>query len=121
MARPGTFVQGDPRINRSGKNKNADKELLRKALEAEGIKRNKPFWEKVAEAAYDDKSLMAAVCKKFIPDMSTTEHSGELHVTEMPTVKIDGENLEIDIGDDPGSPADSCDPPPAETVHNSDK
>lgn len=116
-----SFVKGDPRINRKGRSPNADKDLLRKALEAEGLKRGKPFWDKVAEAAYDDKGLMAAICKKFVPDMSSTEHSGELHVTEMPTVKLDGQNLEIDIGDDPGSSSDSSDPPPTEAVHNSDQ
>lgn len=102
-----SFKPGDPRINRKGRLPNADKDLLRKALEAEGIKRRQPFWEKVAEVAYSDKSIMAVVAKKFVPDMNTTEHSGEIHVTEMPTVQVGGEDLEIDIGNDPASSQDT--------------
>lgn len=102
-----SFKPGDPRINRKGRLPNADKDLLRAALQREGEKRGKPFWEKVAEAAYDNPSLMSAICKKFVPDMSQTEHSGEVHVTEMPTIKVDGEPLEFDIGSDPGSSTDA--------------
>ena len=116
MANP--FVKGDPRINRKGRPKNAEKELLRKALEKEGVARGKDFWEVVAKAAFDDKGLMAAVCKKFIPDMSSTEHSGEINVTEMPTVKVDGNELEIDIGSDPGTAEDSGHPEQTDPVHN---
>lgn len=105
----GNFVKGDPRINRKGRSKNADKDLLRAALEREGIKRGINFWDKVAEVAYTDKGLMTAVCKKFVPDMSSTEHSGEINVNEMPTVKINGEEQEIDIGSDPGNSSDSED------------
>lgn len=102
------FVKGDPRINRNGRPKNAEKELLRKALEKEGVARGKDFWEVVAKAAFDDKGLMAAICKKFVPDMSSTEHSGEIsHVTEMPTVQVDGKDLEVDIGSEPNPASDS--------------
>lgn len=117
-----TFIKGDPRINRNGRPKNAEKEMLRKALEAEGVKRNKPFWEKVAEAAYDDKGLMAAICKKFVPDMSSTEHSGEInHVTEMPTVKVGDTDLEIDIGSDPAPPSDIGPAPEAAPISDGDQ
>lgn len=105
-----TFVKGDPRINRKGRPTNPEKDKLRKALEEEGVKRGKDFWQKVAETAYDDKGLMAAVCKKFIPDMSSTEMSGEVHVTEMPTVLINGQPLEIDIGSDPAITGDTSSP-----------
>ncbi len=101
------FVAGDPRINRKGRPKNAEKEMLREALVKEGIKRGINFWDKVAEVAYSDKSIMAVVAKKFVPDMNSTEHSGEVHVTEMPTVKVGDQNLEIDIGSDPEPPNDS--------------
>lgn len=97
------FVKGDPRINRKGRPTNAEKDKLRKALEDEGKKRGVDFWEHVAKAAYDDKGLMAAIAKKFIPDMSSTEHSGEISVTEMPTVQMDGVDLEINIGSQPAS------------------
>lgn len=83
--------------------------MLRKALVAEGVKRGQPFWEKVAQSAYDDKNLMAAVAKKFIPDMSSTEHSGEVVVNEMPSVVINGEPQRIEIGSDIDSPENSDD------------
>lgn len=119
--KPGTFVQGDPRINRKGRSKNADKDLLRAALEAEGIKRDKPFWEKVAETAYDNPQLMSAICKKFVPDMSTTEHSGQINVSEMPTVTVNDQDLEIDIGSDPEPPEDSGPTSETAAVPDADK
>ena len=120
--KPGTFTKGDPRINRKGRLPNADKDMLRKALEEEGEKRSKNFWQKVAEAAFDDKGMMAAVCKKFIPDMSSTEHSGEIsHVTEMPTVQVGGSDLEIDIGSDPELASDSGLTPEAPAVCDGDQ
>lgn len=119
--RPGTFTQGDPRINRKGRLPNADKEMLRKALEAEGVKRGVNFWEKVAQVAFNDKSIMAVVAKKFVPDMNTTEHSGEVHVTEMPTVQRGGEDLEIDIGSDPEPPSNSGPTPEVAPVPDGDQ
>ena len=92
------FVKGDPRINRNGRPKNAEKDMLRQALEEEGKKRGVDFWKKVAEEAFNDKNVMVAVAKKFISDMSSTEHSGEVVVSEMPTVQIDGTPLELRIG-----------------------
>jgi len=72
------FAKGDKNINRAGRPKNAEPELLREALAKEGKKRGQGFWEKVAEYAYTDKNVMIAVLKKFIPDMQTVEHSGEI-------------------------------------------
>lgn len=115
------FVKGDPRINRNGRPRNADKDLLRKALEKEGLRLGVDFWDEVAKQAFKDKGLMAAVCKKFVPDMSSTEHSGELHVTEMPTVAIGGEAQEIDCGSDPATASDSEHPPETPPVHNGDQ
>ncbi len=92
------FIKGDPNINRKGRPKNAQSELLREALRKEGERRGENFWDRVSKTAFEDKGVMIAVLKKFIPDMSSTEHSGELHVTEMPTVIIDGQPLELDIG-----------------------
>ena len=112
----GSFVKGDPRINRSGRPKNAEKELLRQALINEGKKRGIDFWDKVAQAAYDDKGLMAVVAKKFVPDMSTTEHSGEINVTEMPTVQVGGKDLELNIGSDPASADDTGHPSQVDAV-----
>lgn len=116
-----TFIKGDPRINRNGRPKNAEKELLRKALEAEGVKRGEDFWKKVAKAAFDDKGLMAAICKKFVPDMSSTEHSGEINVTEMPAVKVGDNDLEIDIGSEPDSSSDSGPTPETPPVTDGDQ
>lgn len=100
------FVKGDPNINRSGRPKNAEPELLRKALAREGAKRGEDFWDKVASYAFTDKNVMVAVVKKFIPDMSSTELSGALEFTQMPTVKKDGKEMELQIGDI-GNPADA--------------
>lgn len=112
------FVKGDPRINRNGRPKNADKDLLRKALEKEGIKRGINFWDRVAEEAFKDRGLMTAVCKKFVPDMSSTEHSGEVVVNEMPSVIINGEPQRIEIGSDPDSPENSDDTTEAKATDN---
>lgn len=119
--KPGTFVKGDPRINRKGRIPNADKDLLRKALEAEGKKRGINFWEKVAEYAFNDKNIMAVVAKKFVPDMNSTEHSGEINVVEMPTVQVNGESLEIDIGSEPVSAEDTGNPEQVDAVPDGDQ
>lgn len=117
-----SFVKGDPRINRKGRPLNADKDLLRKALEDEGKRRGEDFWVKVAKAAFDDKGLMAAICKKFVPDMSSTEHSGEIsHVTEMPTVQVCGQDLEIDIGSNPEPASDSGPTPEVTSILDGDQ
>lgn len=93
-----TFVKGDPNINRNGRPKNAEPELLREALRREGDKRGEDFWSKVAHFAFTDKNIMIAVVKKFVPDCSITTVEGELIINQMPTVKIDGQELEPDIG-----------------------
>ena len=110
------FAPGDPRINRSGRPKNAEKELLRKALVKIGAERKQDFWEEVAKAAFTDKSIMAVVAKKFVPDMSSTEHSGEVNVTEMPTVLLGGKPLELDLGSDPASADDTGHPAQTDAV-----
>lgn len=121
MNRPGTFQQGDPRINRQGRKSNADKDALRKALEEEGKKRGIDFWQVVAKAAFDDKGLMSVVAKKFVPDMSSTEISGEINVTEMPTVKVGDQPLELDLGADPRSADDTGHPAKVDAVTNGDQ
>jgi hypothetical protein len=72
------FVKGDPNINRNGRPKNAEPDLLRKALEDEGEKRGISFWEKVAEYAFRDRTVMIAVVKKFIPDMNDLKVEGNI-------------------------------------------
>ena len=71
------FVKGDPHINRNGRPKNAEPELLRTALEKEGVKKGITFWEKVAEYAFRDRQVMIAVIKKFVPDTSEVKVEGD--------------------------------------------
>ena len=70
------FVKGDKNINRGGRPKNAEPELLREALRKEGKKRGEDFWSKVAEYSFTDKSVMIAVLKKFVPDIVKSEITG---------------------------------------------
>jgi hypothetical protein len=92
------FVKGDPNINRSGRPKNAEPDLLREALRKEGAKRGIDFWDKVAQFAFTDRNMTIAVLKKFIPDMTHQEIEGSLNVTQMPMVRLDDVPQEIDIG-----------------------
>lgn len=92
------FVKGDPNINRKGRIK-GEKDKLLEALAKVCAKRDVDFYEKVAEAALDDKSIMVAVLKKLVPDMSHTELEGAIEVNELPAVKIGGVPLELRIGD----------------------
>jgi hypothetical protein len=93
------FQKGDPNINRNGRPKNAEAEMLRLALLKEGEKRGESFWEKVAQVAFIDKGVMIAVIKKFIPDMNSIEATGEVNITQMPKIIIDDKPLELNIGD----------------------
>lgn len=72
------FQKNDPNINRKGRPKNAEPELLREALRKEGAKRGIDFWSKVAEYAFRDKNVMIAVLKKFVPDTSINTIEGDL-------------------------------------------
>lgn len=92
------FVKGDPRINRNGRPKNAEPDLLREALAKEGERRGIDFWEKVAEYAFRDKNVMIAVLKKFVPDSTITTIDGELNFINMPSVQVNGQPQELDIG-----------------------
>lgn len=92
------FEKGDPNINRKGRPRNAEPELLREALRKQGEKRGQDFWDKVAEYAFTDKNVMCAVIKKFVPDCTITTHEGEINLTTMGIVKIDEKAQELDIG-----------------------
>ena len=92
------FVKGDPNINRNGRPKNAEPELLREALRREGEKRGVDFWDKVAQFAFTDRNMTIAVLKKFIPDMTHQEIEGALNITQMPVVQIDDKPMEVNIG-----------------------
>lgn len=72
------FKKGDANINRKGRPKNAEIELLREALDAEGKKRGVDFWSKVADYAFRDKNVMIAIIKKFIGDKSDPAMGREL-------------------------------------------
>lgn len=92
------FAKGDPNINRKGRPKNAEPELLRQALSREGAKRGEDFWEKVASFAFTDKNIMVAVIKKFIPDLTHADIDSTLTVVKMETVKLDDKEQELNIG-----------------------
>lgn len=68
----GKFAKGNC-ANPKGRPKNAEPELLRQALEKQGIKKGINFWDKVAEYAFRDRNVMIAVMKKFIPDVQKIE------------------------------------------------
>ena len=93
------FVKGDPNINRKGRPKNAEPELLREALRRQGEKRGIDFWEKVAEYAFTDKNVMIAIIKKFVPDITFNEMEAHVIVNQMPTIEIDGKPLGLNLGD----------------------
>jgi hypothetical protein len=77
------FKKGDPSINRNGRPKNAEPELLREALRKEGEKRGIDFWDKVAEYAFTDKNVMVAVLKKFIADKRFIQYENEVLRTDL--------------------------------------
>ena len=95
------FCKGDPTINRNGRPKNAEPELLREALRREGEKRGIDFWDKVAQFAFTDRNVTIAIVKKFVPDMSHQEVDAFLNVIQMPTVKIDDNTVDIKVGEAP--------------------
>jgi hypothetical protein len=95
------FCKGDPNINRNGRPKNAEPELLREALRREGEKRGIDFWDKVAQFAFTDRNVTIAIVKKFVPDMSHQEVDAFLNVIQMPTVKIDDKPADIKVGETP--------------------
>lgn len=96
------FVKGDPSINRKGRPKNAEPELLRQALAKEGLKRGVDFWDKVAEYAYTDKNVMVAIIKKFVPDMtvSTIEGMDMKQIVVMGDIKKNDIPLRFNIGEE---------------------
>lgn len=94
------FKKGDPNINRNGRPKNAEIDKLRRALQNEGDKKGKDFWEEVAKKAFVNEKIMIAVLKKFVPDMRHSEIDADLKTTvSMPMITIDGKPLEFKIGD----------------------
>lgn len=102
------FAKGDPNINRKGRPRNAEPELLREALRKEGEKRGIDFWEKVASYAFTDKNVMIAIVKKFVPDMNISEIKGSLNVTQMDCVKIQNRLLEYSFDRTNGSQDFGC-------------
>ena len=77
------FKKGDPSINRNGRPKNAEPELLREALRREGEKRGIDFWDKVAEYAFTDKNVMVAVLKKFVSDKRFIQFESDVSSTDL--------------------------------------
>lgn len=72
------FVKGDPNINRNGRPRNSEIDQLREALAKESEKRGVDFWDKVAEKAFKDTTIMIAVLKKFVPDTTFTKLEGDI-------------------------------------------
>lgn len=73
------FVKGDNNINRNGRPKNAEKDLLRFALDKEGKRRGVDFWGVVAKKAFTDNNIMVAVLKKFIADNTSPLVDNSIH------------------------------------------
>ncbi len=71
------FTRGDRNINRAGRSKNAETDMLRAALYKEGVRRKKDFWQVVANKAFVDNNIMIAVLKKFVPDTRLTQSDGK--------------------------------------------
>lgn len=107
-----TFKKGDPRINRNGRPKNAEPELLRKALEKEGERRGENFWDKVAQFAFTDRKVMIAVLKKFVPDMTISDVNATLTFNKTPKIIINGQEMEYDIGNRITEHSEEADPSP---------
>ena len=97
------FVKGDPKINRKGRPKNAESQSLRDALERKAKATSRPFWDVVADAAYEDSKVMIAVLKKFIPDMTSNDITAEMthQFNRLPRVLLDGKEQVLDIGKEP--------------------
>ena len=92
------FVKGDPNINRNGRPKLSKINELCKALEAEGAKLGKDFWQEVAKKAFTNDKIMLAVMKKFIPDLHHTEMDGEIAYTMMKAIVIEHKTMELNFG-----------------------
>jgi hypothetical protein len=69
------FHKGDPNINRNGRPKNAEAEMLRQALKKEGHKQGEDFWEMVARKSWSDKAILITILRKLLPDQIIQEPS----------------------------------------------
>ncbi len=73
------FVKGDKNINRKGRPLNGEKDLLRNALDKEGKRRGREFWDVVAKKAFTDNNIMVAVLKKFVSDNTSPLVDNSIH------------------------------------------
>jgi hypothetical protein len=103
------FAKGDPRINRGGRPKNAEPDMLRKALEREGQKRGVDFWTVVAEHAFKNPKVLVAIVKKFVPDMTVTDLNAEVFLNSLPQIMLNNKELEykFDAANGAGNVEDS--------------
>ena len=96
------FCKGDPNINRNGRPHKTEAKMpidqLREALDGEGEKQGKTFWAHIAEKVYTDRQVLIAVIKKFVPDITITQHAGEIFINQMGFIKKDDQPLEVDVG-----------------------
>jgi hypothetical protein len=89
------FIKGDTRINRNGRPKNAEIDMLRHELEREGKKRRTSFWHVVAHKAFTNPQIMLAVLKKFVPDLNHQQVDGLVSKeTSIIIIKANGEKIE---------------------------
>ncbi|MBL7132384.1 MAG: hypothetical protein ISS45_13500 [Candidatus Omnitrophica bacterium] len=90
----GRFVEGSSG-NPTGKNAGRPPQLdMEEALlDAQRI-HNKSFIEHFIERAYKSDAVAIALAKKLLPD----KNQGEITYTQMPTIKIDGKEMELNIG-----------------------
>lgn len=91
------FTKDDPNINRKGRPSNQYLTALVAALNKEGERRGKEFWEEVASKAFTSDKVMTAIIKKFIPDLERNEIEGLLQIIQMPAIKVGDQPLEPKI------------------------
>ena len=82
----GKFIEGNPGRPKGSKNYLT---LLEEGLEREANKLDKTYWQKLAEWCFTNPKVAIAILKKFIPDKSSMELSGESGPIEFIIKKVE--------------------------------